>query len=120
MGKIISFSNQKGGVGKTTTCVNMASCLAKYGKKVLSDLEQYAVDNGWQIAPSNYEGIRISFGANDGDGWFLLRMSLHDPIMPLNIESNKQGGTVEIAKKLYQVLNKYDGLDLVNLEKFIG
>jgi hypothetical protein len=47
-------------------------------------------------------------------------MSLHDPIMPLNIESNKNGGTVEIAKKLYQVLNKYDGLDLVNLEKFIG
>ena len=91
-----------------------------YGKQVLAELEQYAVANGWELAPSNYEGIRISFPANAGDGWFLLRMSLHDPIMPLNIESDALGGNKIIATRLYNFLKTYEGLNIANLEAFLG
>ena len=47
-------------------------------------------------------------------------MSLHDPIMPLNIESNAVGGNLVIAKKLHAFLTSYEGLEIKNLTEFIG
>jgi len=93
----------------------------EYGNALLRDLKAYAQKtDGWNIAPDNYEGIRVYFAEDDGDGWFLLRMSLHDPLMPLNIESDSKGGVKIIASKILSFLEKYDGLDTSSLKSFVG
>ena len=72
-----------------------------YGAKVLNDMKAKAAEvPGWSIVEPNYEGLRVSCGNADEDGWWLLRMSLHDPVMPLNIESNVDGGVAVIEGKL--------------------
>ena len=86
---------------------------AAYGKSVIEKLTAYAeAQEGWLVADDNREGIRVSFGENDGDGWFLLRLSVHDPIMPLNIESNSEGGVEVILSKLMGFLKECEGLDI--------
>ena len=59
----------------------------------------------------NYEGLRVRCSAPNEQGWFLLRMSLHDPVMPLNIESNVEGGVQTIAVKLLKLLVDCEGLN---------
>ena len=66
----------------------------------------------WQVADDNREGIRVSFGKENGDGWFLLRLSVHDPIMPLNIESDSKGGVDLIYNQLFEFLKTTDGLEI--------
>ncbi len=91
-----------------------------YGQKVIDDLNEYAKSTcGFNLASDNYEGVRVNLSKENGDGWFLLRLSLHDPLLPLNIESNTVGGAKIIASKLYEFIKNYDKLDFSSLENFI-
>ena len=83
------------------------------GERVISELEAYAEkQDGWHIAPDNREGIRVSFDKGDGDGWFLLRLSVHDPILPLNIESDSKGGVEIIKEKVLAFLRTQSGVEV--------
>ncbi len=86
------------------------------GKGVLEDLDKYVDTLPYASkAPDNYEGIRINFDKDHGDGWVLVRMSLHEPILPINAESNRVGGLKILVREIYRFLKAYDFL---NLEKF--
>lgn len=75
-----------------------------YGAKVLEEMKaKFAAQPGWSLVEPNYEGVRVSCSNADEDGWLLLRMSLHDPVMPLNIESNVEGGVEVIENKLKSI-----------------
>ena len=91
----------------------------EYGQKVIEDLTAYAQKQpGWSLAPSNYEGVRVNLDEAHGNGWFLLRLSLHDPLLPLNIESNNAGGAKIIASELAGFISGYDKLDSTSLLNF--
>lgn len=86
-----------------------------YGNRVIEQLQTFVEDQaGWQVVPNNYEGIRVA--CIEAKGWFLLRLSLHDPVLPLNIESDKGGGVNEIKQRLLNFFKAATQLDISALE----
>jgi phosphomannomutase len=84
-----------------------------YGIQVLADLQAFVnIIDGWNIVPDNHEGIRVSCNPECGNGWFLLRLSLHDPVMPLNMESNQVGGVCQMTGYLARFLKDHKDLEL--------
>jgi len=94
----------------------------KKGKEAIQLVLDYAnAAEKLHIAPDNREGVRVSIdmdGVQDA-AWFLLRLSVHDPVLPLNAESDVEGGVKEILSGLYLVLKDVDGIDFSSLEKLI-
>ncbi|MCU4174977.1 phosphoglucomutase [Carboxylicivirga sp. N1Y90] len=90
---------------------------AAYGERVISELGMYAASQAnWELVANNYEGVRVSCKGANEQGWFLLRLSLHDPVIPLNIESDLEGGVSKIAEKLLEFFNNFEYLNLKALQ----
>ena len=50
------------------------------------------------IEPANLEGVRVNTTGHYGTGWMLLRMSLHEPLLVLNLESD-QAGSIQLLRE---------------------
>ena len=82
-----------------------------YGARVVEDFRAFAeADGRFHIVEPNYEGIRISFDDEEVQGWMLMRQSLHDPVLAMNIEAKKAGGCAVIEGRIRRFLDRYDKL----------
>lgn len=92
---------------------------AAAAKQIIERVLDYASSHAdWHVAPDNREGVRISFDI-DGElnsAWFLLRLSVHDPVMPLNAESDVPGGVKAVLQKLYEAVEDERDIDLTPLK----
>ncbi len=80
----------------------------EYGAKVLEKFRERVLEKGITLAES-CEGVRLTI---EGKGWILLRQSLHEPLLPLNLEANSKGGCAEMLELVKELLNGFDKLDL--------
>ena len=86
------------------------------GEKIIALFEEEAKNHiGWSACADNHEGIRINTDKTCGNGWFLLRLSVHDPIIVLNSESNESGGTLTMAKDILKVISNAENIDVLDI-----
>ncbi len=87
----------------------------KYGSSVIDEIRKLAsAEKGWHVEAKNYEGVRVNcMGEN---GWFLLRLSLHDPLLELNIEAERRGGIKNIKDQLTEMLRGFDQVNIASLQ----
>ena len=110
MGRIIAVANQKGGVGKTTTAINLSSCLAEKGKKVLAvDMDpQGNMTSGLGVDKNSVENTIYDLIIGESGIEEVLRKDIMKnlDIIPANIDlSAAEIELIDVEEKEYIVRN---------------
>lgn len=88
------------------------------GEQVIADFRNTSLE-GFAFNPENEEGVRFDLTELYGDGWLLLRMSLHEPLLVLQVENDQTGHIPAVLRTLSAFLDQYPAVNQEKLKALI-
>ncbi|CYT95122.1 TPA: phosphomannomutase/phosphoglucomutase [Streptococcus suis] len=88
------------------------------GEQVIAELRNTSLE-GFAFNPENEEGVRFDLTEPYGDGWLLLRMSLHEPLLVMQVENDQTGYIPAVLRTLSAFLGQYPAVNQDKLKALI-
>ena len=82
------------------------------GNRIISDFKDFLRGkDDIELIEEHLEGVRANFSGKYGEGWFILRLSLHEPLLVWTMESDERGKLPTLIEDLVPFFSQQDELD---------